>query len=106
MCAGVVPILTFSQASSEGARHEMVFGSTEGGILTMGEPYRTLTEAALSARLAGQGRVPVPHSEILTRWGREQELRTLLQTPCLAWATQNILGEQHSLSNKKTCLSL
>lgn len=88
-----MPILTFSQAASEASRHEMVFGSSEGGILTMGEPYRTLGETVLSTRLAGQGRIVVPHSEILARWSRDQDLRPLMRPPILAWATHNILGK-------------
>lgn len=71
----------------------MVFGSSDGGLLLMGEPYQVVTESMLQSRLSGRGLVMVQHSDLLARWGYEQDLRPLMQTSCLAWVTHNILGK-------------
>ncbi|KAF4522447.1 hypothetical protein B566_EDAN002531 [Ephemera danica] len=102
---GVVVVLTFSQVHSEGSRHDMVFGSSQGGLLMMGEPYQVVSESLLRARLSGQGTVAVPYTELIARWGSEQDLRPLMQTSCLAWVTHNILGSVVGMLREATMVA-
>ncbi|XP_059488217.1 uncharacterized protein LOC132204019 [Neocloeon triangulifer] len=92
MSRGVIPIVTFSHASTDHSRHEMIFGANSNGIFTMAEPNHLQTEQALRLRLAEQGTTTVSHSDVLSRYSRDQNLQSLLHTTCLPWVTNNVLG--------------
>ncbi|XP_065332873.1 uncharacterized protein LOC135934808 [Cloeon dipterum] len=88
---GVIPIVTFSLALTDNHRHEMIFGANGNGVYTMADPNNLLTEQALKSRLAEQGTTSVSHSDVLSRYSRDQNLQPLLDM-CLPWVTNNVLG--------------
>jgi hypothetical protein len=63
----------------------------------MAHPNLVHSEQALRQRLSEQGSVSVSHSDVLSRYSRDQNLQSLLHTTCLPWITNNVLGKVHQM---------